>query len=230
MKNILLALVACSMMLSSCQYFEAQEDTLNVQSTEVPEIKFPSILVNGDNPAFITVGETYEDAGAMATLGAEDISDDMEVVSDVDASAVGVYSVTYSVESTNALGQSSAATATRFVAVRHAVGPGPTLAGNYTSTSTSFGGASFGQTMTVTDNGNGYYSATDVYAHPNADQPANFFDLGNAEVVIEPRSTAQTIFGLAMIGTVTVDPGVTLGMNITFPAIGFSTVKPWDKQ
>ncbi|WP_420579629.1 immunoglobulin-like domain-containing protein [Reichenbachiella sp.] len=230
MKNILLALTACLIVLSSCEYFEAQESTLKVQSTEIPEIKFPSVLVQGDNPAFVTVGGAYEDAGAMATLGAEDISDDMVVTSDVDPSNVGVYSVTYSVETTNALGQTSAATATRFVAVRHAAGPGPTLAGNYSSTSTSFGGASFGQTMTVTDNGDGYYSATDVYAHPNADQPANFYDLGNSDVVIEPRTTAQTIFGLAMIGTVTADPGVSLNMNITFPAIGFSTVKPWEKQ
>ncbi len=214
----------------SCEYFDEPTDTLNVQSQEVPSIKFPSISLNGASPLIIVAGDAFTDPGAVATLGADDISSDMEVTSDVDASTVGVYSIDYTVSNVNALGQESTVTNTRFVAVQDPAGPGPSLAGNYSSTSTSFGGASFGQLMTVTDNGNGYYSATDIYAHPAADQPGNFFDLGNGNVVLEPVGTGASIFGLLITANLTTDPGNSIAFNITFPTINFSTTKPWDRQ
>lgn len=66
---------------------------------------FANIELEGDNPYVVLLGENYSEPGFTATLNGEDISGQVEVSSDVNTKAPGIYSVTYS--ATNADGFSS---------------------------------------------------------------------------------------------------------------------------
>jgi PKD repeat protein len=58
----------------------------------------PYITLNGSDTAYVELGKTYTDAGATATDPTEgDITARMDTTSDVDASAAGIYYVTYDV-------------------------------------------------------------------------------------------------------------------------------------
>lgn len=58
----------------------------------------PIITLNGDNPLQLTVGETYEEPGATAEDDVDgDVSDDIEITSEVDTATAGDYEVTYTV-------------------------------------------------------------------------------------------------------------------------------------
>lgn len=80
------ALVAFS--LTSCdKTTEGLTDTLY----------YPVITVDGDNPVLLTVGDTFVDPGYSADLNGEDYTDKVEIVSSVDTSKPGFYTVSYSV-------------------------------------------------------------------------------------------------------------------------------------
>ena len=74
---------------------------------------YPTITVLGDSPAVVTVGTTYVDAGCKVELNGEDVSSIANVSSNVNANALGIYSVTYS--AINSDGFSASATRTVFV-------------------------------------------------------------------------------------------------------------------
>jgi PKD repeat protein len=58
----------------------------------------PTITLNGADTAYVELGKTYTDAGASANDPTEgDITVRMDTTSDVDASAAGIYYVTYNV-------------------------------------------------------------------------------------------------------------------------------------
>lgn len=80
-------------------------------------IRYPSILLNGVNPAIIAQGEEFNDPGAQAFLGSDDISDQLETVSTVDTDNYGVYTVSYTVSTINELDQESVVTQLRTVVV-----------------------------------------------------------------------------------------------------------------
>ena len=62
----------------------------------------PVITLLGDNPAEAVEGSTYTDAGATASDDVDgDLTDSIVVVSNVDTSAVGSYTVTYNVSDAN---------------------------------------------------------------------------------------------------------------------------------
>ena len=217
--------------LSSCEYFKAPETTLNVQTGDVKEIKFPAISVNGSNPYTFVVGQgSYTEEGATATLGVDDISEDVVISGSVDPNTPGYYPITYTVSVVNGLGQESTSTTTRHVAVLLEDVSAVDLSGGYTSTSTSFGGASFGQTMTVTRVTDSYYSTTDIYAHPNADQPATFFFFFQNKGVLATVPVSQSIFGLYIEGDIDVVPGASMDFNLSLPQVAFTTTKPWVVQ
>ncbi|MCB0733529.1 MAG: DUF5011 domain-containing protein [Flavobacteriales bacterium] len=59
----------------------------------------PYITLRGDDTVYVELGSTYNDSGAIATDPTEgDITSRMVTTSDVDASAAGIYYVTYCVE------------------------------------------------------------------------------------------------------------------------------------
>ena len=57
----------------------------------------------GDNPVIVQVGEEYVDAGAIATLQGQDVTDAMVVKSNVNDNAMGMYRVEYSHVNTDGL-------------------------------------------------------------------------------------------------------------------------------
>jgi hypothetical protein len=79
---------------------------VNVVDTTAPEVK-----VTGDNPAFVELGDTYNDAGATATDLSGPVT--VETTGTVDTNAVGEYTLTYT--STDPSG--NVGTATRTVKV-----------------------------------------------------------------------------------------------------------------
>ena len=84
--------------------------TLNV----VIDSQAPAITILGDNPATVTVGNTYTDAGATALDNVSgNLTSNITTISTVDANTTGTYTVTYSVTD----GANNTATATRTVNV-----------------------------------------------------------------------------------------------------------------
>ncbi|MEZ5476947.1 MAG: DUF5011 domain-containing protein [Thiolinea sp.] len=71
--------------------------TVNVVAMQ-PDITPPVITLNGTDPVEVTVGETYTDAGAMASDNVDgDLTDNITVTSNVNTATAGTYSVTYEV-------------------------------------------------------------------------------------------------------------------------------------
>jgi hypothetical protein len=52
--------------------------------------------IKGDNPLIVQVGEAFTDPGCVATLQDKDVSSTMNVKSNVDADAMGMYKIEYS--------------------------------------------------------------------------------------------------------------------------------------
>lgn len=66
MKNIFITLfLFCSLLFVSCE----NEDTANISSVT----NYPLISVNGDDPVFVQKGNPYNDPGALATEGSNEI-------------------------------------------------------------------------------------------------------------------------------------------------------------
>ena len=57
---------------------------------------YPTITLQGDDPAIIKVGDAFTDPGFTAVMNGEDISSDVTVTSLIDNTTPGVYSVKYS--------------------------------------------------------------------------------------------------------------------------------------
>ncbi len=63
------------------------------------DIEAPNITLNGDADIYLTVGETFADAGATARDNCDgDLTDQIEISGSVDTSKKGDYTITYSVK------------------------------------------------------------------------------------------------------------------------------------
>ena len=155
----LIIVVVLALFFTGCEYFKAPETTLNVQTGE---IKFPAIALNGDPLITFEVGTgTYEEQGAIASLGAEDISEDIVITGSVDSNTPGVYAINYLVSTINSLGQPGNATVNRFVLVTSEDLTDVDLSGLYQ-------GSGFGtQIATVTKLSTGWYHIDKVLASGN---------------------------------------------------------------
>lgn len=162
MKNIYK--IACAFVLlgglSSCELFEAPNDTENVQELL---ITFPEIILTGDAYVTLSVGDSFDDPGAAAALGVEDVSDQVVVTSDLDVNIPGVYSITYTISTTNELGSESTVVASRFVSVIDQDVSGTDLSGSYIGT----GFSSSPSVATVTKLADGWYSIDRVLSSGN---------------------------------------------------------------
>ena len=220
--------------------FLACEPDLDSEDVTVGVIRFPSIILNGDNPIAYVAGEVnaITDPGVTALLGTDDITSQVEVsgVDGVDFDTPGIYPINYSVSTVNDLGDETTVTETRYVLIASEDISGIDLTGEYFSISQAFSGASYGQTMTVRKLGTGYFACTDVYAHPAAENGGRFFVTSATEGILQPQGTSETIFGLEMFGTVDIqidnsDPAdYNLSFNLELPAAQFQTTKPWTKN
>ena len=97
-------------------------------SYDVVDATAPVITLNGDASVTIEVGSPYNDAGATATDNYDgDLTASIVVVSDVDTSTVGDYTVTYNVTDTSG---NAAIEVTRTVSVVDTTAPVITLLGD----------------------------------------------------------------------------------------------------
>lgn len=220
MKNILYILIAGILVLSSgCE----SEDTASVSRITY----YPIFEIEGDQYVSVVAGNNFTDPGVVAFEGETEI--DVETTGTVDTNTPGVYTLTYSATNSDGF----AGTTTRLVAVTSEDVSGTDLSGDWVSISTSFSGASYGQTMTITKLADGLYSASDSYAHPNADQPVVFVHTGGSVGIIQ--TVPASIFGVAMFGNIALGPHATnpnaeLTFEVDLPAFAFSTAKQWVTQ
>src|SRR5688572_22674395 len=110
LKNIFFAVALIFILISCERELESEGITTGV-------IRYPAILIEGEDPLVIMAGSEYEDAGATATLGTDDITSQMTTNNQVDTSTPGVYTVDYEVSATNELDQESTVNASRIVSV-----------------------------------------------------------------------------------------------------------------
>src|SRR5690625_530196 len=94
----------------------------NLEPVEDPDIEPPLLTLIGDNPLEIEVGEIYEEQGATAIDHVDgDITNQIEIMGDVNTAEVGEYIVTYTVVDE----AGNEATITRVVHVIEAESPDP---------------------------------------------------------------------------------------------------------
>ena len=155
----ILSVFVLAVIFTGCEYFKAPETTLNVQTGE---IKFPAIALNGERLITFQAGTgEYVEEGAVATLGAEDITGDIVVTGSVDSNSPGVYPINYFVETINSLGQPSTAEVNRWVLVTSEDLTDVDLSGSYQ-------GSGFGnQVTTVTRLATGWYHIDKILASGN---------------------------------------------------------------
>jgi len=84
----LIAGVAALFVLGSCQKLTTEGVTRTTY--------YPVLGLEGDDPFIVILGQNYVEPGFTATLNGEDVSANVTVSSNVDTSAPGIYSVTYS--------------------------------------------------------------------------------------------------------------------------------------
>ncbi len=219
------------LILSSCELFTAPDETLNPQTGEVTQISFPDLTLKAPNPyIFIAGEEEYIEPGAAATLGPEDISDQIVISGEVDSNVPGLYEIEYAVSVINDLGNASTVTDIRNVVVLYEDLSDVDLSGNYQSTGDFFGPETSEQLMTVTKVADGHFTASDIMGFPDADQPGTIFYLGQGVGKLARVQAANSIFGLTIIGDVAVVPGSELIIDLSFPDIMFGFQAPWIKE
>jgi hypothetical protein len=146
-------------LLASCEYIESPDSTANVSSGF---ITFPALTLEGESFILLNVGASYEDPGYTATLGVDDITDQVDVTGDaVDTGKPGYYVVRYSVSTTNELGNDQTVTVLREIIVQGGDVDDLDLSGQYQ-------GAGFGSSIvTVAKIGRGLYTADKALASGN---------------------------------------------------------------
>lgn len=149
MKNKILSIVASVLAVGaavSCS-----------ETTGLTEVTYyPIIELAGSSTVVIGVGEDYVEPGYYASLNAEDITSQVKVVTDLDNSEIGLYSVVYSAQ--NELGFS--ATASREVIVVNEGNFSTVYSGDVQWGTKHYVGAP----ILITDNGDGTYEIDDVLA------------------------------------------------------------------
>lgn len=153
-------------------------------------IRYPSITLNEGQSVVLVAGEeSYKEAGAVALLGNDDISEKITIegAEDIDTSTPGVYPVNYSVTIINELEEELTVTESRYVIVASENIADTDLSGNYKGT----GFSSSPLTVAVTKLGDGWYSIPDVLSSANG-IGVNFAHLGG-DVILIPNQT--TPFG-----------------------------------
>lgn len=148
-------------------------------------IRYPAITLN-EGEAFTVVagGGEFEDPGAVALLGEDDISDQIVVTGEVDTSTPGVYPINYTVSVENEIGEQSTVTETRFVIVTSEDLSDVDLSGDYIGT----GFAANPITVHVTKLADGWYNIPDVLSSANGIN-VNFAHLGGDVIEIPEQVT-----------------------------------------
>ncbi len=164
MKNIkYLFFILLGVTAASCEYFESPDETATVQEGF---ITFPAISLEGDQYVTMLVNGTFDDPGALASLGTEDITNEIEVTGEVDPATPGVYVLNYSVSVVNELDEVSSASQQRYVAVITESVADVDLSGTYNGNGTAVAGT-WTQAATVTPIAGAWYRTDKALASGN---------------------------------------------------------------
>ena len=147
-KNLLysMILMLATMFVTSCEKDSTEGLTFVTY--------YPTLTLEGESIITFPKGSPYQDPGYSATLQGEDVTDQVEVSSNVNTSQSGLYSVTYSITNEDGF----AKTASRQVLV---VDPNDPIENLYTTTADSY--RMSGATQTV------YGSSYKLYVLANGD-------------------------------------------------------------
>ena len=151
-KNILWMIAAFGVVIACERDLESEGITVGL-------IRYPALQINGDQLIVLRAGvDEFVEEGAVATLGVDDISGQIEMSGEVDDATPGIYEVNYSVTIENELGEESTRSATRTVIVQTDDVKSVDLSGVYVGTGLSFSG----EPVTVTKTSDGWYHIDDV--------------------------------------------------------------------
>ncbi|HMV10041.1 MAG TPA: DUF5011 domain-containing protein [Cyclobacteriaceae bacterium] len=202
--------------MASCENDESENIAKGV-------IRYPSIVLEGEDPLVIEAGGTFTDPGAKAFLGTDDITTELESESNVDANTPGVYQVTYTVSTTNELGQESTVTLNRTVSVTDGDVSGVDISGTYRRD-----GNPANALVTVTKIKNGVFQSDNLRGSATNQVVGRIYAIGNNNIVVP---ITNSVFGrLEGEGTIA---GSNFSYTLTFldpPNTGATNFRNFVKQ
>lgn len=150
-------------------------------------IRYPSIVLEGEDPYVMQSGNTFSDPGAKAFLGTDDITSELESESTVNTNVPGVYQVTYTVTTINELGQESTVTVNRTVSVTDGDVSGVDLSGTYLRD-----GNPANPIVTVIKIKDGVFQSDNLRGSPTNQVVGRIFAIGNNNIVVP---ITDSVFG-----------------------------------
>ena len=218
MKNIakILFLAGLTSLVVSCENDESEGIAEGV-------IRYPSIVLEGEDPFIMQAGSTFTDPGAKAFLGTDDITEELVSESSVDANVPGVYQVTYTVTTINELDQESTVTVNRTVSVTDGDVSGVNLAGTYLRD-----GNPANPIVTVIKIKDGVFQSDNLRGSPTNQVVGRIYAIGNNNIVVP---VTNSVFGrLEGEGTIA---GNNFSYTLTFldpPNTGATNFRNFIKQ
>lgn len=186
-------------------------------------IRYPSIILEGEDPIVIQAGGTFTDPGAKAFLGTDDITEELVSESTVDANVPGVYQVTYTVTTINELDQESTVTVNRIVSVTEGDVSGVDLSGTYLRD-----GNPANPIVTVIKIKDGVFQSDNLRGSPTNKVVGRIFAIGNNNIVVP---VTNSVFG-RLEGEGEID-GADFSYTLTFldpPNTGATNFRNFIKQ
>jgi hypothetical protein len=150
-------------------------------------IRYPSIVLEGEDPIVMQSGGTFTDPGAKAFLGTDDITEELSSESTVDANVPGVYQVTYTVTTINELDQESTVTVNRTVSVTDGDVSGVDLTGKYLRD-----GNPANPIVNVIKIKDGVFQSDNLRGSPTNQVVGRIFAIGNNNIVVP---VTNSVFG-----------------------------------
>lgn len=202
--------------LTACENDESENIAKGV-------IRYPSIVLEGEDPLVIEAGGAFTDPGAKAFLGTDDITSELASESNVDAGTPGVYQVSYTVSTVNELGQESTVTVNRTVSVTDGDVSGVDISGTYRRD-----GNAANPLVTVTKIKDGVFQSDNLRGSPTNQVVGRIYAIGNNTIVIP---VTNSVFGrLQGEGTIA---GSNFSYTLTFldpPNTGATNFRNFVKQ
>jgi len=199
------------------------EPELDSEGIAAGVIRYPSILLEGEDPMVIQAGQEFNDPGAKAFLGTDDITEQLETTSTVDTDVPGVYQVNYTVSTINELDQESTVTVSRLVSVTDGDVSDIDLSGSYNRD-----GNLANPLVTVTKVKDGVFQSDNMRGSATFIFAGRIFCIGNNNLVVPVTNSP---FGrLEGVGTIT---GTGYNYTLTFldpPNTGATNFRNFVKQ
>jgi hypothetical protein len=218
MKNILktIFLAGLVVLAASCEKDETEGIAKGV-------IRYPSIVLEGEDPFVMQAGGTFSDPGAKAFLGTDDITGELTSESTVNTNVAGVYQVSYTVTTINELDQESTVTVNRTVSVTDGDISGVDLSGTYLRD-----GNPANPIVTVIKIKDGVFQSDNLRGSPTNQVVGRIYAIGNDNIVIP---VTNSVFGrLEGEGTLA---GADFSYTLTFldpPNTGATNFRNFIKQ